>query len=291
MKLVEDLGLDGLDVDWEYPANKAQGQDFAALLAETRVSLDGLVGKIQRQTGDHRRPKFDLTVACPAGPDKIANLCVAEMDASVSFWNLMAYDYAGSWDARAGHQANLYASPMHPACTPFSTAAAVDAYVQAGVRPDKIVLGMPLYGRAFQGTSGPGHTFAGTGEGSWEQGVWDYKALPLAGHGEQHDCYGEDACGASWSYSRDGRCMVSYDTVEMARVKAAFVRERGLGGGMWWESSGDKEVGGGSLVEAFVEGVGGRECLDDGKNWLEFPGSKYENLRRGFSGEGEEACK
>jgi hypothetical protein len=36
----------------------------------------------------------------------------------------------------------------------------------------------------------------GTGEGSWEKGMWDYKALPLPGAQIQED----DRLGASWSF-------------------------------------------------------------------------------------------
>lgn len=35
--------------------------------------------------------------------------------------------------------------------------------------------------------------------------------------------------------------MISFDTAEMAQQKADFILKHGLGGGMWWESSGDKQ--------------------------------------------------
>jgi chitinase len=146
-----------------------------------------------------------------------------------------------------------------------------------------MVLGMPLYGRAFQNTQGPGTGYSGVGEGSWEQGVWDYKALPLPGAREEID----SQIGASWCFDSGSKAMVSYDNVAAGEIKANFIRHNGLGGGMWWESSGDKggkaaQKADGSLIGTFVDGVGGVGALDQLPNNLEFPESKFDNLRVGM---------
>ncbi|XXH02113.1 Chitinase 4 [Hypoxylon texense] len=272
VELIKNLGFDGIDIDWEYPQSPAEAADFVALLRAVREAMDAYSRTLP--TPYH----FELTVACPAGAQNYSKLDLPAMDRLLDFWNLMAYDYAGSWDAVAGHQANLFPSGTNPRATPFSTAAALDYYASRGVRSDKIVLGMPLYGRAFQGTDGLGSAYSGVGEGTWEAGVHDYKKLPLPGSTEHVD---RDA-GASYCYEPNTRTLVSYDTVDMARRKAHFLREeRRLGGAMWWESSADKD-GPESLIANVVDVLGGPGSLDHTKNCIEYPHTKYDNLRSGF---------
>lgn len=269
--LLKNLGLDGIDIDWEYPQSPAEGAHLVLLLQEVRAALDA-----------HARcapggPRFELTVASPAGQQNLNNMDLRGMDAHLDFWNLMAYDFAGSWDGCAGHQANLHACSHCPTCTPFNVDQTLAAYAAAGVPRHKIVLGMPLYGRAFENTDGPGRPYQGVGEGSWEQGVYDYKSLPLPGAEEV--VLGD--VGASFCWDRASRKVVSYDTRSMAEVKARYIREKGLGGAMWWESSADKS-GEESLIGTVVKTLGGEQALLQGTNCVCYPESKYDNLREGF---------
>ena len=199
------------------------------------------------------------------------------MDAHLDAWHIMAYDYAGSWDATTGHQANLFPSAANPPSTKFSTDRAVADYLARGIAPNKLVLGMPLYGRAFEATTGLGKPYAGVGQGSTQPGVWLLRDLPREGAVERWD--GE--AGASWSFDNKNGELVSYDTVESGRRKAGYLVGKGLGGAVFWEASGDRQ-GEGSLVGA-VAGEMGR--LEGGMNWLSYPVSRYDNIRLGVPGQ------
>ncbi|KAI2624465.1 glycoside hydrolase superfamily [Xylaria nigripes] len=272
VELIKNLGFDGIDIDWEYPQTAGEAADLVELLRTVRAALDSYAASL----GSHHH--FELTVASPAGAQNYDKLDLAGMNAYLDFWNLMAYDYAGSWDATAGHQSNLLHSISNPMATPFNTAAAIAAYTSRGVPAHKIVLGMPLYGRAFQNTEGPGTPYSGIGEGTWENGVHDYKKLPLNGSEERVD---EDV-GASYCYHPGTKTMVSYDTVPMARMKARYIATNCLGGAMWWESSSDKE-GEESLIANVFNVLGGPDALIKKHNCIDYPLSKYENLRAGFT--------
>ncbi|EFE35817.1 class V chitinase, putative [Trichophyton benhamiae CBS 112371] len=276
VKLVANLGFDGIDIDWEYPKDDTEAYNFVLLLEAVRYELDKFSAEVvQRPDGG----RLLLTVAAPCGASNYAVLRMADMDRYLDFWNMMCYDFAGGWDSNAGHQANLYPSVDNPASTTFSIDAALRAYMAGGVHPAKIICGLPLYGRAFEQTDGPGKPFQGVGEGSWENGIWDYHALPKDGAEE----YNDENLGASWSYSGSERKMISYDTPLITRKKVDYIRGVGLGGAMWWELSGDHPVDHErSLIKTVVEGFGGTGALEMRENNLNYPTSEYDNLRSGF---------
>ncbi|KAF4337338.1 42 kDa endochitinase precursor [Fusarium beomiforme] len=248
--LMKDWAFDGIDIDWEYPASDDDAANMVLLLQA-------------------------LTIAAPAGSSHYTKLRLADLGGVVDYINLMAYDYAGSWSSVAGYNANLYANTDIPQSTPFNTDDAVKAYLEAGVPPHKLILGMPAYGRSFIGASDMGEPYSGVGLpnkalGSWEAGVWDYKALPKQDLGIMHD----EKAQAYYGKYQSGGGICSYDTPETIQKKASYLKQRGLGGAMFWKTSGDGR-GQESLVGTSFRSLGN---LDQAENLLIYPDSRYKNI-------------
>ncbi|KAM0756225.1 hypothetical protein T439DRAFT_320922 [Meredithblackwellia eburnea MCA 4105] len=269
IKLLEDYGLDGLDIDWEYPKDASQAQDYVELLRCLREGLD----RHAASKGIAQDQGYELTVAAPCGASNYEILKAREMDQYLSFWNLMAYDYAGSWDPTTNHQANMYDDGRPNA---MSTDKAVRWYTNQGIPTHKLVIGIPLYGRSFLGSQGPGSPYNGVGQGSWEQGIYDYKALPLPGSNPGHD----PRLVASWCHNPANGEWVSYDSPEGAAQKAQWIAQNNFGGGMYWELSGDKPAGDQAAIVPLVAGIMGQR--DNRENHLSYPNSKWDNMRSGM---------
>ncbi len=193
--MVKNYGFDGIDVDWEYPADDAQARQYVQLLGEVRTALDAYAKKLG---AGGAAPKFELAVSVPAGPSNYKLLKVAEMDKYLDFWNLMAYDFSahGAADQQLGlpasHHANLFQSKVKYA-TIITGSDAVAYYAKAGVAPNKIVLGLPLYGRRFENTKGLGFPYKGLAQGPWgEAGIWDYKVSEALPCGAVYDAAAND---------------------------------------------------------------------------------------------------
>ncbi|KAL1941618.1 hypothetical protein VTO73DRAFT_7057 [Trametes versicolor] len=261
VSMIENYGFDGIDIDFEYPTSDPLASGFASLLTSLRTAFDNL----QKQKGDS--VPYQLTAAVPAGSDNYAFLRVPAMNAALSYWNLMAYDYAGSWLTFTDNQANLYGGVR----TNVSTDKAVKWYIANGASANKINMGIPLYGRAFEKTTGIGAAYTGIGPGTTEAGIYSYTALPLAGA----QVFENLTDVTSYSFDSSKGELVSYDTPHIATIKAQYVQTNGLAGSMFWDLSTDK-VGSDSLV---VTTAGVYGSLDQTQNHINFPNSEWDNIR------------
>ena len=125
-------------------------------------------------------------------------------------FHVMSNDFLdGSWgESIASHHTNLYPANH----TKYSTKAAVDAFISKGVPRDKILIGAAYYSRGFSNTDGLGKPASGgSADKSWEDGVVDYKKLPITGATEYYD---SEAC-AAYFYDPVRRIFNRYDNVEL----------------------------------------------------------------------------
>lgn len=271
-KMVQ-YGFDGIDLDWEYPETKKEAGVLLQIMRNLRIGMRDL----EREKG-LEKDSYLLTIASPAFEEKLKNFQIQAMDTYLSFWNLMTYDFAGEWSEKAGYHCNLYKKSEDELCADDS----VNFFISNGINPAKLTLGMANYGRSFANTKGYGHSFSGVGSGSSDEtGIWNYNKLPFRGAIEEYD----HESVIAHCYDSRNKVFVSYDNIHSVFEKAKYVTNKGLGGGMWWESCGDRyndeEK---SLIHNFVQGLGGKEKLDVSNNTIKgYISSEY--LKQNFRDE------
>ena len=86
---------------------------------------------------------------------------------------------------------------------------------------------------------------------------------------------------AAYSYDPSTKEFISYDTPKEITTKSAYVKSKGLGGAMFWESSADKS-GGDSLIATAATQLG---SLEQSQNLLSYPASAYANMVAGMPGQ------
>ena len=248
---IERYNLDGLDVDWEFPGQAGAGhiyrredkQNFTLLLEELRTQFDAETART------HRR--LYLTIAAEASEEYLQHTEMAEVARTVDAVNLMAYDYyIPGADRITGNLAPLFVAPRDP--KQESASRSVLAFEQAGVPAEKIVLGVPFYGRAWANVADANH-------GLFERGkpaphadeTYGTIAQTMLGHGFTR--YWDAAASVPYLYSADQHIFVSYEDPQSLAAKCSYVLTHKLAGVVFWDDEDDFD---GKLLGAIDEGLG-----------------------------------
>ena len=252
-------GFDGVDVDWEFPvtggakADAGRPEDrrnFTLLLRELRMRLD--------EQGARDGKRYELTIAAPAGAQNYKHIELDRIHPHVDWINLMTYDMAGTWSKVTCFNAPLFTPDTGiEGVTQTSADATVRAYRTAGVPPEKIVLGVPFYGKAFAGVANVNNGLFQPHGGKVPDGVpgsWTYRAI--APHvGKSMTRHWHEQSKVPWLYDEQARVMISYEDPESISAKANYARDNGLGGVMVWELSQDDDAA--TLLQALNTGLSG----------------------------------
>jgi chitinase len=250
--LLREYTLDGIDLDWEYPGQGVAGikyraedkQNFTLLLKTLREALDAESDALGRAASD----RYILTIAA-ADREYFDHVEMGKLHVYVDWVNEMAYDFFNSLTSTTGHQAGLYPSQFS-AATDRNGDAAVKQYLAAGVPPAKIVLGVPFYGRGFAGVTSLNNGI----KQPYERYEGDHSYDELVGKfiGKQGFVrYWDEQAQAPYLWNSAARIFISYDDPQSIATKVCYVRERHLGGMMFWDLGSDRND---ELLNAIARG-------------------------------------
>lgn len=226
-------GFDGLDIDWEHPGSNgaangvplgspADGERYVALLQALRAGLDAL----GRETGR----RYALTAAIATTRAQLARMPMGRAAEALDLVFMMTYDFAGPWTKQAANHAALRSA--RPGLDTSLEAATADLK-REGVPASKLVAGVAMYGRGFDGVKADGSYARPWPSEDGSVAFKDIAALKAQGLKPRFDKRTQ-----SWALVGGGR-FVGYDDPRAVRAKVAFVKRQGLAGVFAWELSQD----------------------------------------------------
>jgi chitinase len=235
--------LDGVDLDWEYPGQGVAGIKYRE---EDKGNFTLLLKTLREELTDH----YLLTIAA-ADREYFDHVEVSRLHVYVDWINEMAYDFFNSLTPTTGHHAGLYLSSAG-APTDRTADAAVKQYLAAGVPAEKIVLGVPFYGRAFAGVTAKNHGIDQPYEKF--QDFYSYTDLVQKFIGKQgYVRYWDTAAQVPYLWNESTRGFISYEDPQSLGIKTCYVRDKHLGGVMFWELSLDRND---KLLDVIARGCG-----------------------------------
>ncbi|MCX2680092.1 glycoside hydrolase family 18 protein [Galbibacter sp. EGI 63066] len=229
--------LNGIDLDWEYPGQPGEGNtyrsedkgNFTLALKRIREKLDSLTSVTDEN--------YLLTIASGANQKYLDHIEMDTLHHYLDYINIMGYDFHGEWNTETGHHCNLYESATDTTANKRSVLKAINQHIEAGAPVEKLVMGVAFYGRGWYGVQEENnglHQWASKGgfsipyrdisdsiaKGNFQQ-LWDKKAK------------------APFLWNKKTRTFISYESSNSLKEKTQLIKEKKMGGAMFWEYHAD----------------------------------------------------
>lgn len=207
-RAVDEYGLDGIDLDWEYPTSSESGigsdptdtDNFTLLMKEIREAIG---------------PDKYLTYASVWSAEYIDHKAILPY---IDWVNIMSYDMGllGRFISTG-----LYSSEL---TGPGTTDAALKAHIAAGIPRKMLTLGLAFYGRGKRDKFADYINFRDIDTTKTGFSVkWDDRAM------------------VPYIVNDKGEFVFNYENPASLRIKSQYAIDNGLLGGMYWDYGADDD--------------------------------------------------
>ena len=234
VEFVKKTGIDGIDLDWEYPNSGAAGiafsQDdtpnFTYFIKELRTALDNI------------RPHILITIAVGAGLKCVQDIEIKKIEPFIDYLNIMTYDLGHSQDGAYRHHTNLFKEAGDPQ---VSADEAITNYHNAGMPYEKIIMGSATYGKVFT-----------LDKNDVPHGHYPYWKIEseLASNPSVKFEWIKEAHAPIIILNKNH--YVTYDDPRSISDKCKYIKEHNMAGIMYWEYNADKT---GTLLKVMYENL------------------------------------
>jgi chitinase len=213
--------LDGIDIDWEYPAVQGPiGHPFSP--ADTK-NFTLLMQALRHTLGNEKEISF-----AAGGFSEFLEKAV-EWKKVIPFVNrihLMSYDLVNRYSLHTGHHTPLYPNSFQKE----SVDNAIRFFDSLDLPRSKVVIGAAFYARVYSAQN----------KGLGQPGAFrrfypfkNYEATFSASNG--YETSWDEQAKAPWSYSAGKKLYATYDNKRSVQLKTQYALDKKLGGIMFWE--------------------------------------------------------